>query len=121
MAAVLGGIVAVSVLTLLLYGTILERRTKYAILKSIGAPHSYLSRLILVQSLSAVRGGVVFAVLAYAVGAPIAVHLVSVVVLSLPPAALLAVAVIALLMGCLGALLPLRRVGRIYPAELFRA
>jgi len=121
MAAVLGGIVAVSVLTLLLYGTILERRTEYAILKSIGAPHSYLSRSILVQSLWAVGGGTGFGALAYAAGAPIAVHLVPVVVLSLPPVALLAVAAIALLMGCLAALLPLHRVGKIYPAELFRA
>lgn len=119
--AVFGGVVGTSVLTLLLYGAIVERREEYAILKAIGAPHSYLSRLIVIQSLAAVSGGVLFGILLYLSCAPLIQYFVPVVVLSLPLISILGVAIVALLLGCLSALLPLRRVERIYPAELFRA
>lgn len=119
--AVFGGVVGTSVLTLLLYGAILERREEYAILKAIGAPHSYLSRLILIQALVAVSGGVLFGIIVYLACAPLIQYFVPVVVLSLPLISVLGVAIVALLLGCLSALLPLRRVERIYPAELFRA
>ena len=119
--AVLGGIVALSVLTLLLYGTILERRDDYALLKAVGAPPGFLARLILAQSLAAVIGGVAFGALAYAVCAPLAIRIVPEIVLSLSVSSLVAVAAAAIVMGCIGALVPLRRVARIYPAELFRA
>lgn len=119
--ALLGGVVALSVLTLLLYGTILERREAYALLKAVGAPHGFLARLILAQSLAAVIGGVAFGALAYAACAPLVIRIVPEVVLSLSMSALAGVAVAAVAMGCVGALVPLRRVARIYPAELFRA
>ena len=119
--AVLGGVVALSVLTLLLYGAILERREAYALLKALGAADGYLARLILAQSLAAVAGGVLFGVLAYLGAAPITRQVVPEMVLSLSPWSLTGVAAAALLLGALGALVPLLRVARIYPAELFRA
>jgi len=119
--AMLGGIVALAILTLLLYGAILEQRETYAVLKAIGAPDSVLTRLILFQSLAAVVGGMVFGVAAYALCAPLVLWAVPVMALSLSPSALAAVGVAFAIIGMVGALLPLRRVQRIHPAELFRA
>lgn len=119
--AVLGGTVALAVLTLLLYGTMLERREAYAVLKAIGAADGYLTRLIVWQALVAVLGGLAFGTTAYAVCAPITVRLVPVMALAVPWPALGVVAVAVVGLGLIGALLPLRRVARIHPAELFRA
>ena len=119
--AILGAGIALSVLTLLLYSAILERRECYALLKAIGAPRTFLYRLILQQSLAAVSSGVALGMAAYAVCAPITRHVVPVIVLSLSPAAIGMVTAMALLVGVTGALVPLQRVSRIYPAELFRA
>ena len=119
--AILGAGIALSVLTLLLYSAILERRECYALLKAIGAPRTFLYRLILQQSLAAVSSGVALGMAAYAVCAPITRHVVPVIVLSLSPAAIGMVTAMALLVGVTGALVPLQRVSRIYTAELFRA
>lgn len=119
--AVLGGTVALAVLTLLLYGTMLERREAYAVLKAIGAADGYLTRLIVTQAMVAVLGGLAFGATAYAICAPITVRLVPVMALAIPWPALGMVAVAVVALGAVGALLPLRRVARIHPAELFRA
>jgi putative ABC transport system permease protein len=110
-----------AVLTLLLYGSILERREDYALLKAIGAPSGVVTGLIVRQSLVAVGSGLVLALVGYIACAPLALRLVPALVLSLSPQTFVIVAAAALLMGLVGAVLPLRRVNRIYPAEAFRA
>ena len=55
--AIFGGAVGAAVLTLLLYGSILERREDYALLKAIGASRSFLMRLVFRQCLTAVIWG----------------------------------------------------------------
>lgn len=119
--ATLGAIVGMAVLTLMLYGSILERREDYALLKAIGARSGFVSALIVRQSLIAVGCGLVVGLAAYLAIAPLALRFVSSLVLALSPAIVAVVAVAALLIGLAGALLPLRRVNRIYPAEVFRA
>ena len=117
----LGAIVALTVLTLLLYGAILEQRETYAVLKALGASDGVLTRVVTFQSLAAAGGGFVFGTLAYVTCAPLVVRLVPAMALSLSPAAVLAVGAAVAVMGVLGAYLPLRRVRAIHPAELFRA
>jgi putative ABC transport system permease protein len=119
--AVLGGVVALAVLTLLLYGAVLEQRETYAVMKAIGAPGRALVGVVAAQSLAAAGGGFAFGVVAYAAGAPLVMRVVPSIALSLPPLALAAVGGAAVVMGLVGAFLPLRRVQRIHPAELFRA
>jgi putative ABC transport system permease protein len=119
--AVLGGIVAVAVLTLLLYGSVLERREDYALLKAIGAPSRTLAAIMFRQALAAVSGGLVVGVIAYLVAVPIAAALAPAVPLALSIRTVVVVASGALVTGALGALLPLVRVARILPAEVFRA
>ncbi|MEZ5294037.1 MAG: ABC transporter permease [Vicinamibacterales bacterium] len=119
--AVLGGIVALAVLTLLLYGAILEQRETYAVLKAIGASSGALGRVVVVQALAAALGGLAFGVVAYAACAPLVERLVPAMALSLPLPAIAWVGLAVSVMGVAGAVVPLRRVGRIHPAELFRA
>lgn len=119
--AFFGAVVGMAVLTLLLYGSILERREDYALLKAIGAPSGVVTGLIVRQSLVAVGSGLVLALVGYLACAPLALRLVPALVLSLSPLTFVIVAAAALLMGLVGAVLPLRRVNRIYPAEAFRA
>lgn len=119
--AVLGGIVAVVVLTLLLYGAVLERREDYALLKAIGAPSGVLGRVMLGQAVAAVAGGLVVGLLAYAVAVPVVGALAPAVPLALSVRTVTMVAVAAIVIGAAGTLLPLRRIARIHPAEVFRA
>jgi putative ABC transport system permease protein len=119
--AVIGGTVALIVLTLLLSGAILEQRETYAVLKAIGASPATLTRVVVGQALAAVLGGVLVGLLLYVAGAPLVLRLVPVLALALQLPAAVAVAGAALVVGIVGALIPLWRVGRIHPAELFRA
>jgi putative ABC transport system permease protein len=119
--AVLGGIVAFVVLTLLLYGSVLERREDYALLKAIGAPSTVIARVMIGQAVAAVSGGIVLGGLVYALAVPVAARVAPAVPLSLSLPAAVLVAAAALVTGVLGALLPLRRIARIHPAEVFHA
>ena len=75
--AVLGGIVAVAVLTLLLYGSVLERREDYALLKALGASSGVVARVVLAQAMTAVCGGLIVGTLVYAIAAALAARLVA--------------------------------------------
>lgn len=119
--AVIGGTVALIVLTLLLSGAILEQRETYAVLKALGASSGTLTRVVVTQALAAVMGGVFCGLMLYVTCAPLVVHLVPVLALALRPQAAFAVSAAAVLVGLVGALIPLWRVARIHPAELFRA
>jgi putative ABC transport system permease protein len=119
--ALLGGLVGTAVLTLLLYGSILERREVYALLKAIGAHRGFLRALVLRQALAAVFCGLLCGGIGYAAAVPLVGCLVPVLAmsLSLPAAAL--ITGVSLLIGAAGAWLPLAKLERIYPAEVFRA
>jgi putative ABC transport system permease protein len=119
--AIFGVVVGVVVLTLLLYGTMLERREDYALLKAIGAGRGLLRLLVLRQSLVSVSCGFVFGLLGYFVAQPVVGRLVPVLALSLSPGSAAVIGGAALAMGGVGAWLPLTRLERIHPAEVFRA
>ncbi|MEP7380537.1 MAG: ABC transporter permease [Gemmatimonadota bacterium] len=119
--AVLGAIVAAAVLTLLLYGSVLERREDYALLKAIGAPSRVLGWVMLAQAVAAVCGGLVVGSVVYALAVPISAHLAPAVPLSLSWRTVALVVSGSLATGIVGALLPLARIARIHPAEVFRA
>lgn len=119
--AVLGAVVAITVLTLLLYGSVLERREDYALLKAIGAPSRVLAWVMFAQAVAAVCGGVALGLLIYGIAVPVAARLAPAVPLSLSMQTVVVVAAGALCAGALGALIPLARVARIHPAEVFRA
>jgi putative ABC transport system permease protein len=119
--AVFGAVVGASVLTLLLYGAVLERREDYALLKAIGSGRGVLQRLLLRQAAIAVLVGFASALVAYVVCARVVLYVVPQLALVLTWRTVAAPLVGSLVMGALGVLLPARSLDRVYPAEVFRA
>jgi len=119
--ATFGGLIGVAVLALLLYGAVIERREDYALLKALGAGRLALRYLVLRQAIVAVTGGFIIGLLAYAALIPVVVRVVPQLAVSLSPLAVAGTFGISLVMGMCGAWLPVARLHRIYPAEVFRA
>jgi putative ABC transport system permease protein len=118
---VFGGMVGATVLTLLLYSSVIERREDYALLKAVGAGRTYLRGLVVGQCLAAVTWGFLFGLAICIVVEPILAHAVPVFVFTISWKAAAWIGLAALVMGLLSAWLPLRMIERIYPAEVFRA
>jgi putative ABC transport system permease protein len=119
--AILGGLVAVVVLTLLLYGSVLERREDYALLKAMGASPGTLLRVVLGQAGAVVLGGLIVGPVAYLAAVPVVGALAPAVPVALTPLPVAAVVVGAFVIGGGASLLPLGRIQRIDPGEVFRA
>jgi putative ABC transport system permease protein len=119
--AVFGAAIGVTVLTLLLYSSVLERREDYALLKALGTNRGYLRRLVFMQCFFTVTGGFLVAEIVCAAATPIIGYFVPVLVFSFTARAGVLIAVAALAMGAAGAWLPVSKLERIYPAEVFRA
>lgn len=119
--AVLGAVTGGAVLTLLLYGGILERRSDYALLKALGAGQRFVDGVVLGQSLLTVASGALFALLGYAAVTPVLVRLVPELALDLTLPIAGAVLTAMVLLGVVGAWLPIRKLRGIYPGEVFRA
>jgi len=116
-----GAVVGVSILALLLYGTVVERREDFALLKALGAGRVALRRLVLRQAAFAVGAGFAAGLAMHVVFAPLVVRLVPQLPLALSPAVVLSTLGLALAMGLAGAWFPISRLDRVYPAEVFRA
>lgn len=119
--ALFGAMVGAAVVTLLLYGSILERREDFALVKAIGAGRGFLRLLVLRQSLAAVVCGYLLGLLLYSALQPLISWLVPVLALSLSIEWALLIAGVTLAMGAGGSLLPMRKLERVYPGEVFRA
>ena len=117
----IGFLVGVTVIGLATYSAVLERRREFGVLKAGGARGSQMLRLVLVQALLAAAAG-------YALGLGLAALIgwaaaawVPQFVTNLQLVDLAAVAVAALVMAAVAASIPLVRIARIEPGEVFRA
>lgn len=119
--AILGSVVAAMVLALLLYGAVLERREDYALLKALGAPTQALVRVVVGQALAAVGGGLLSGFVLFRALEALAARVAPAVPLHLPMPLGGVVVLGALVVGLAASLIPLARVARIHPAEVFRA
>lgn len=115
-----GAVVGGFIVALMLYSSALERRDDYATLKALGAGQSYLLRLVVGQALLITTAGCVAAALLMLLITPLLLRIVPALTLRYVPAQLL-VFPVALLIGALAAVAPLRVLRRIYPGEVFRA
>jgi putative ABC transport system permease protein len=108
------------IIALMLYSSALERRDDYATLKALGAGHRYLLRLVVAQSLLVTFAGSVAGALFTLAITPLLLRAIpTLVLLYLPHHAILFP--VALLLGAVAAVAPLRVLRRIYPGEVFRA
>jgi len=119
--ALFSAIVGVSVITLLLYGSVLEKREDYALLKAVGASQGYLIALVLQQSLFGTLMAFAFGLALSSACAPLVITLVPEISLLFTWRAAVAVLAASLLIGALGSWGPIHKLRRIYPAEVFRA
>ena len=116
-----GAAVGAAVLGLLLYGTVIERREDFALLKALGAGRALLRRLVLRQAAFAVGAGFAAGLATHLALAPVLGVLLPQVPLALDPAVAGLALALATGMGLAGAWLPIARLDRVYPAEVFRA
>jgi len=115
--ALLGGLIV----ALMLYGSVLERREDYAMLKAIGASDLYLAGLVIRQALLASILGFAWGALLAGMATPLLKRLVPQLSLRYTWQAALAILAGAVIVGALAAAIPLRVLRRVYPAEVFRA
>jgi putative ABC transport system permease protein len=118
---VVGALAGGLIVALMLYGSILERREDYAMLKAIGASDRYLAALVMRQALIASTLGFVWGALLAAISDPLLKRFVPQLSLRYTWQAALAVLVGTVVVGTLAAVIPLRVLRRVYPAEVFRA
>jgi putative ABC transport system permease protein len=100
---------------------VLERREDYALLKAMGASPALLLRVVLGQAGAVVLGGLLVGPLAYLVAVPVVGALAPAVPVALSALPVTAVVLGAFVIGGVGSVLPLRRIQRIDPGEVFRA
>lgn len=115
-----GAVSGAAILTLLLYGSVLERRVDYALLKAIGAGQGWVDRLILRQALVVVAAGIGGGLALYTVSVPLLRVLVPELATQLEPATVAFTGMGALVLGALASWFPIRRLRDVYPGEVFR-
>lgn len=118
--ATFGALAGGALLTLLLYGGVVERRADYAVLKAIGASQRQVDGLVLRQAALAVAAGLAAGALLFAVAAPLFQRLVPEIAYGFAPWIGWATAGVAALLGLAAAWLPIRRLRSIWPGEAFR-
>ncbi len=112
---------AAAVIALILYGRVLERRTQFAVLLTLGGTPGYLRRVVVVQALVLGLVGLgVGAALTAGIGVLINRHVPEMLFAS-APAEMARSAAVVLVAALVGAVLPLAQIRRIEPAEVFRA
>jgi putative ABC transport system permease protein len=118
---IFGTLVGTVIITLMLYGSILERREEYALLKAIGASHKFLVLLVIKQSLLGSLIGFICGFLLNMILTPLLIKMVPEISLMFTWQAFSIIFLISIAMGVIGSWAPLRKLARIYPAEVFRA
>lgn len=119
--AMFAAVVGALVVALMLYSSMLERREDYATLKAIGAPHLFLLRLVVTQSVAGSLLGFLVGLLLAALVTPALLHLVPALTIEYTRQNALAVLGGSLFVGIASAIVPIQLLRRIYPAEVFRA
>ena len=118
--AFFGVLIGVTVITLMLFGGVLEKREDFALLKAVGAGERYLASLVVKQALLYVLIGYLFGVILYLLITPGLLKLVPEITLDLGPGSAALVLCVSLSMGVLGSWTPVRKLSRIFPTEVFR-
>jgi len=119
--AFFGMLVGTVVITLMLYGSILERREEYALIKAIGARRKFLISLVINQSLIGSLVGFILGFLLNIILTPLLTKSVPEISLILTWQSVSAIFIASLAIGVIGSIVPVLKLSRIYPAEVFRA
>jgi putative ABC transport system permease protein len=116
----IGFLIALAVIALTLFTLTLAKLREHAIVKALGGPTRRLAGIVLAQAAWSVGVAVGSAtVLAVALGQIIG-RLNPAITIAIEPGSVLRVGLTALIVGALGAVIPLRRVAAVDPASAFR-
>lgn len=118
--ALLGEIIGTAIIALMLYGSILEKREDYTLLKALGAPQKYLLTLILKQSFVASLSGFLIGLTLNLTLSPILVKLVPELIVATTSGSMLVIFAASMLVGAAGSWAPAQKLARIFPMEVFR-
>ncbi len=118
--ALFGAILGVSIITLMLYSSVIEKRENFALLKAIGADQKFLISLVMKQSVFSAFTGFLFGFGIYRILAPLIIKLIPEISLRHTWYAVVVVLFASILIGTAGALMPVHKMSKIYPMEVFR-
>jgi len=113
--------IALAVVALTLFTATLSKLREYAVVKALGAPSGRLARTLFAQAAWSVTLALILAVALSFAAAILVASVTPNVRLRIEAVAIVRVAVAALVVGSIGALVPLRRITRLDPASAFRA
>ncbi len=119
--ALLGAVVGTSVIMLMLYSSVLEKRDAYALLKALGAGQPFLVFLVMRQSMAGTLIGLMLGSGLNTLTSPLLMKLVPAISLSFTWHAAAAVFCLSIVIGAAASLIPICKLSRVYPAEVFRA
>jgi putative ABC transport system permease protein len=119
--AVLGCIAGGAVMMLMLYGSVLEKREDYALLKAIGAGPAFLGFLVIRLSLACSLTGFALGFALNMLLNPLLTGMVPELSLSFSWTGFFLVLSASVLIGVLGSWLSIRKILQVGPAEVFRA
>ena len=116
-----GAVIATMVITLMLYGSVLEQREDYALLKAMGAREPYVVGLMLRQAITVAMVGFFLGLAADLAVAPLLATIVPEMapVFTLPAGLMILGG--TLCVGVAGSWGPVHTLARVFPAEVFRA
>jgi len=118
---ILAAISGAAVISLMLFSSIVEKREEYATLKAIGASSFQLFNIVIRQSILVALVGYCFGLFLYLILSPLIIGIYPEINLLLPWFAAIKLFFNSLVIGIIGAILPLKKLSQIYPAEVFRA
>lgn len=118
--ALFGGILGMAIITLMLYGSVIEKRESFALLKAVGASHEYLIFLVLKQSVASAVSGFLFGFVMYRLLTPLIIRLVPEISLGFVWEDVVGIFAVSILIGTGGSLVPVHKMLKIYPMEVFK-
>ncbi len=118
--AFFGGILGIAIITLMLYSSVIEKRENFALLKAIGASHKYLIFLVLKQSVASAVSGFLFGFMLFYFLRPFIIWLVPEIPLGFVWGDVIGIFAAYILIGTCGSLLPIHKLSKIYPMEVFK-
>ncbi|NND35161.1 MAG: ABC transporter permease [Saprospiraceae bacterium] len=120
LVAVIGAIVLTAILSLILSINVLERRRDYAVMKALGALPGFVIRLVLSQSITLAGTGLILAIIIVKPITKLIENIAPEVLIRTSPIHIAAAAFGILMISLVSTLLPLQKLRKIYPLELFQ-
>jgi ABC-type antimicrobial peptide transport system permease subunit len=118
--AIIGAAVLTAILSLILSVNVLERRKELAVMKALGAPAGFIPGLVVVQAFCLAGAGTVLGTGAFFPLSRLVERLSPEITALAAPAHIAIVVAGAIAVSLLSSLLPIQRLRRIYPLEVFR-